>query len=59
KATLGPIMTVLAQPIDIKGDFGEEQRWAIHRPPASYDSLLYTSPTQRHISMYHVFSILL
>lgn len=31
KATLGRIMNVLGQPIDMKGDIGEEERWAIHR----------------------------
>jgi F-type H+-transporting ATPase subunit beta len=33
KATLGRIMNVLGQPIDMKGDIGEEERWAIHAAP--------------------------
>lgn len=39
KATLGRIMNVLGQPIDMKGDIGEEERWAIHRPAPSYEEL--------------------
>ncbi|MCE1741484.1 F0F1 ATP synthase subunit beta, partial [Enterobacter hormaechei] len=35
KATLGRIMNVLGEPIDMKGDIGEEERWAIHRPAPS------------------------
>ncbi len=38
KATLGRIMNVLGQPIDMKGDIGEEERWSIHRAP-SYEEL--------------------
>jgi len=34
--TLGRIMNVLGDPIDEKGDIGEETRWAIHRKPPSY-----------------------
>src|SRR5690606_40397552 len=37
KATLGRIMNVLGQPIDMKGDIGEEERWAIHRAAPSYE----------------------
>lgn len=33
KATLGRIMNVLGQPIDMKGDIGEEERWGY--PPRS------------------------
>jgi len=36
-ATLGRIMNVLGEPIDMKGDIGEEERWAIHRPAPSYE----------------------
>ena len=39
KATLGRIMNVLGQPIDMKGDIGEEERWAIHRAAPSYEEL--------------------
>ncbi len=39
KATLGRIMNVLGQPIDMKGDIGEEERWAIHRSAPSYEEL--------------------
>ncbi|MCE1754769.1 F0F1 ATP synthase subunit beta, partial [Enterobacter hormaechei] len=39
KATLGRIMNVLGEPIDMKGDIGEEERWAIHRPAPSYEEL--------------------
>ena len=31
--TLGRIMDVLGDPVDGKGDIGEEDRWPIHRPP--------------------------
>ena len=37
KATLGRIMNVLGQPIDERGDIGEEERWGIHREAPSYD----------------------
>ncbi|MCE1727262.1 F0F1 ATP synthase subunit beta, partial [Enterobacter hormaechei] len=30
KATLGRIMNVLGDPIDMKGEIGEEERWSIH-----------------------------
>ena len=30
-ATLGRIMNVLGEPVDMKGEIGEEERWAIHR----------------------------
>ena len=36
-ATLGRIMNVLGEPIDMKGDIGEEERWAIHRAAPSYE----------------------
>lgn len=39
KATLGRIMNVLGEPIDMKGDIGEEERWSIHRPAPSYEEL--------------------
>ncbi|VTR20083.1 ATP synthase subunit beta [Serratia fonticola] len=34
KATLGRIMNVLGEPIDMKGDIGEEERWA-YSPPCA------------------------
>ena len=39
KATLGRIMNVLGHPIDMKGDIGEEERWAGHRAAASFEAL--------------------
>lgn len=39
KATLGRIMNVLGEPIDMKGDIGEEERWSIHRAAPSYEEL--------------------
>ncbi|VAX76188.1 ATP synthase subunit beta [Serratia symbiotica] len=39
KATLGRIMNVLGEPIDMKGAIGEEERYPIHRPPPSYKEL--------------------
>ncbi|MGP1958750.1 MAG: F0F1 ATP synthase subunit beta [Arsenophonus sp. NC-CH8-MAG3] len=39
KATLGRIMNVLGDPIDMKGEIGEEERWAIHRDAPSYEDL--------------------
>jgi F-type H+/Na+-transporting ATPase subunit beta len=36
-ATLGRIMDVLGNPIDEKGDIGEEERWSIHRKAPSYE----------------------
>ncbi|MGP1947230.1 MAG: F0F1 ATP synthase subunit beta [Arsenophonus sp. NC-PG7-MAG3] len=39
KATLGRIMNVLGDPIDMKGEIGEEERWAIHRVAPSYEDL--------------------
>lgn len=39
KATLGRIMNVLGEPIDMKGPIGEEERWAIHREAPSYEEL--------------------
>jgi len=35
--TLGRIMDVLGDPIDEKGDIGEDTRWAIHRKAPSYE----------------------
>ena len=37
--TLGRIMDVLGNPIDEKGDIGEEERWEIHRPAPKYEEL--------------------
>jgi len=37
--TLGRIMDVLGNPIDEKGDIGEEERWGIHRKAPSFDEL--------------------
>ncbi|MGL9769210.1 MAG: F0F1 ATP synthase subunit beta [Sodalis sp. (in: enterobacteria)] len=39
KATLGRIMNVLGEPIDMKGDIGEEECWSIHRPAPRYEEL--------------------
>ncbi len=35
--TLGRIMDVLGNPIDEKGDIGEDTRWAIHRAAPTYE----------------------
>ncbi|MBR0574614.1 F0F1 ATP synthase subunit beta [Pasteurella atlantica] len=35
--TLGRIMNVLGDPIDEKGEIGEEERWSIHREAPSYE----------------------
>ncbi|VFP79946.1 F0F1 ATP synthase subunit beta [Candidatus Erwinia haradaeae] len=35
--TLGRMMNVLGDPIDMKGEIGEKERWAIHRPSPSYE----------------------
>ncbi|VFP82776.1 F0F1 ATP synthase subunit beta [Candidatus Erwinia haradaeae] len=35
--TLGRMMNVLGEPIDMKGAIGETERWAIHRPAPSYE----------------------
>ena len=40
KETLGRIMDVLGNPIDMKGPIGEKDRWAIHRPAPGYDELV-------------------
>ena len=37
--TLGRIMDVLGNPIDEKGDIGEEERWGIHRKAPTFDEL--------------------
>ena len=37
--TLGRIMDVLGDPIDEKGEIGEEARWEIHRKAPSYEEL--------------------
>lgn len=39
KATLGRIMNVLGEPVDMKGEIGEDERWSIHRPTPSYEEL--------------------
>ncbi|MCE1680731.1 F0F1 ATP synthase subunit beta, partial [Enterobacter hormaechei] len=39
KATLGRIMNVLGDPIDMKGEIGEEERWSIHRTAPTYEEL--------------------
>lgn len=39
KVTLGRIMNVLGAPIDMQGEIGEGERWAIHRPAPSYEEL--------------------
>ncbi len=39
QATLGRIMNVLGEPVDMKGEIGEEERWAIHRAAPSYEEL--------------------
>ncbi len=47
KATLGRIMNVLGEPVDMKGEIGEEERWAIHRAAPSYEEL---SPSYEELS---------
>lgn len=37
--TLGRIMDVLGNPIDEKGDIGEEDKWGIHRKAPTFDEL--------------------
>jgi F-type H+-transporting ATPase subunit beta len=37
KETLGRIMNVLGQPIDEKGEIGEQERWGIHRKAPSFE----------------------
>ena len=37
--TLGRIMDVLGNPIDEKGDIGQEESWGIHRKATSFDEL--------------------
>ncbi|UDG80557.1 ATP synthase subunit beta [Candidatus Hartigia pinicola] len=39
KATLGRIMNVLGEPIDMKGDICTEECWPIHRAAPSYEEL--------------------
>ncbi len=39
KATLGRIMNVLGEPIDMKGEICEKERWPIHRSPPTYEEL--------------------
>ncbi len=41
--TLGRIMDVLGNPIDEKGEIGEEKRMPIHRTPPSYDEQATTT----------------
>lgn len=36
KKTLGRIMNVLGEPVDEKGEIGEEERWGIHRSAPSF-----------------------
>lgn len=37
--TLGRIMNVLGDPIDMKGDIGAEEKWSIHRAAPTYEEL--------------------
>ncbi|WP_395480096.1 F0F1 ATP synthase subunit beta [Candidatus Curculioniphilus buchneri] len=39
EVTLGRIMNVLGEPIDMKGQIYEKERWPIHRPAPSYEEL--------------------
>jgi F-type H+-transporting ATPase subunit beta len=39
KATLGRIMNVLGDPVDMKGPIGEEERRSIHQPAPTYEEL--------------------
>ncbi|MGP1953090.1 MAG: F0F1 ATP synthase subunit beta [Arsenophonus sp. ET-KM2-MAG3] len=39
KETLGRIMNVLGDPIDMKGEIGEKERWAIHRAAPNYEDI--------------------
>ncbi|QOI10837.1 F0F1 ATP synthase subunit beta [Blochmannia endosymbiont of Colobopsis nipponica] len=39
KATLGRIMNVLGEPIDLKGEIKGDERWLIHRSLPTYDVL--------------------
>ncbi|MGP1870993.1 MAG: F0F1 ATP synthase subunit beta [Arsenophonus sp.] len=39
EATLGRIINVLGEPIDMKGKIGEKERWSIHRPAPSYEDV--------------------
>ena len=43
KETLGRIMDVLGDPIDEKGDIGEQERWAIHREAPTYEEQAATN----------------
>ncbi len=38
--TLGRIMNVLGDPIDMKGDIGAEEKWSIHRAAPTYEERL-------------------
>lgn len=40
KAILGRIMNVLGESVDMKGEIGEEERWAIYRVVFFYEELL-------------------
>ncbi|MDU2296470.1 MAG: F0F1 ATP synthase subunit beta [Citrobacter freundii] len=53
KATLGRIMNVLGHPIDMKGDIGEEERWAIHRAAPSYEELSSSQELLETIAIEH------
>ena len=37
--TLGRIMDVLGNPIDEKGEIGQEEKWSIHRAAPKFDEL--------------------
>lgn len=39
KETLGRVMNVLGEPIDMKGPIQSHEKWPIHRPAPSYDEL--------------------
>ncbi|MBX4181098.1 F0F1 ATP synthase subunit beta [Sodalis sp. CWE] len=39
ETTLGRIMNVLGEPIDMRGDIREKERWSIHRSAPSYQEL--------------------
>ncbi|UAJ65744.1 F0F1 ATP synthase subunit beta [Candidatus Schneideria nysicola] len=43
KATLGRMMNVLGEPIDMKGEINSEERWPIHRSAPCYEDLSDTS----------------
>ncbi len=54
KAT-GCIMNVLGEPVDMKGEIGEEERWAIHRAAPSYEELSNSQELlETGIKFYHL-----